>query len=148
MSFAKETAINTQTQKPHMFIVRHTLVRSNRPADPLRDILFLFFIHNFYSTFTVIKAHIASAPLSRAKWFVTICVDTEILFPLRMCCLDSVLSYECICAAGTAFISCSHSFPLSKRQKLYTLKVTWCSDCTLHRPSTAFLSTQQNQLLQ
>lgn len=67
---------------------------------PLGDFLFLFFT----STLTVIKAYIASAPLSRAKWFVMICVDIGILFPLWKCSLDSAFSCGSVRTAGAAFV--------------------------------------------
>lgn len=63
----------------------HMHTHSDTPKAPLSDFLFLFFTCVFASTFTVIKVHIASPLLSRVKWFVTICVDTEILFFLCGC---------------------------------------------------------------
>lgn len=109
--FATHTSVHTHTLEcPPLtpsytlptvpYIPRELHTHSFRHANPPRDFLFLFFTCVFSSTFTVIKAYIASAP----KWFVTICVDTGILFPLWMCCLDSALCCGSIHMTGVAFI--------------------------------------------
>lgn len=113
---------------------------SDTPTAPLSDFLFLFFTCVFSSTFTVIKAYIASPPLSRVKWFVTICVDTEIIFSS-----EEVLSRQCFLLQqhshswGLLYF-CSHSFSLWKQQILYTLGGTWgrwtcCTVKNLHELS-------------
>lgn len=69
-------------------------------GDPLWHFCYYFLTCVFTSTFTVIRTHIASAVLSRAKWFVMICLDRGIVFPLRMGSLDGAFSSGCVHTAG------------------------------------------------
>lgn len=85
--------------EPHTDILTHT-----HTGAPLWHFCYYFLTCVFTSTFTVIRAHIASAVLSRAKWFVMICLDRGIVFPLRMGSLDGAFSSGCVHTAGGASV--------------------------------------------
>lgn len=110
------SSLGTWTKVTH--IPTHTHTIKDTHSTPVWHFVIIFTC-GFTSTFTVIKAHIASALSSQAKWFVMICVDTGIVFPLRMGSLDS--------AAESLYIwwylyFYRHCVSLKKQQILNTLE--------------------------
>lgn len=93
------TLAHNMPAEPHSDILTHTHIGA-----PLWHFCYYFLTCVFTSTFTVIRAHIASAVLSRAKWFVMICLDRGIVFPLRMGSLDGAFSSGCVHTAGGASV--------------------------------------------
>lgn len=124
------------TSHPHTYTYPHTHLKIHTLH--LCDIFVIIFCRVFASTFTVSKAHLASALSSLAKWFVMICVDTGIVFPLWMGSLDS--------AAESLYIWWYHYFIgtlLVYKSSRYSMLRRKCTGCVHSHWRTLYGMTSQ-----